>query len=100
MKTAQSVTDVNLPIELAELQRLFKKHGVLEASIFGSYARGEARSDSDLDILVKLAPDRNLFDLGGLQYDLDELLPGSIDVMTKLNKHFEPYITPDLVRIL
>ena len=100
MKTAQTVTNISLPIELAELQRLFKKHGVLEASIFGSYARGEARSDSDLDILVKLAPDRNLFDLGGLQYDLDELLPGSIDVMTKLNKHFEPYITPDLVRII
>ena len=100
MKTAQSVTDINLLIKLAELQRLFKKHGALEASIFGSYARGEARSDSDLDIFVKLAPDRNLFDLGGLQYDLDELLPGSIDVMTKLNKHFEPYITPDLVRII
>ena len=100
MKTAQSVTDVNLPIELAELQRLFKKHGALEASVFGSYARGEARFDSDLDLLVNLAPDRNLFDLGGLQYDIDALLPGSIDVMAKLNKHFEPYITPDLVRII
>ena len=92
-------TDIQLPIELEELRRLLKKHGVVEASIFGSYARGKARSDSDLDLLVKFAPGSG-FDLGGLQYELDETLPGGADVMTKLNKHFEPYITPDLVKVL
>jgi len=95
-----TTTDIRLPIELEELRRLLKKHGVVEASVFGSYARSEARSSSDLDLLVKLAPGRNLFDLGGLQYELDERLPGGADVMTKLNKHFEPYITPDLIKIM
>ncbi|HEY1644907.1 MAG TPA: nucleotidyltransferase domain-containing protein [Candidatus Saccharimonadales bacterium] len=94
------VTDIQLPIELDELLSMFDKHGVIHASVFGSYARGEATADSDLDLLVELAPDRSYLDLGGLQYDLDELLPGGVDIATKLNKHFEPYITPDLIEIL
>ncbi len=95
-----SIADLQLPIELTELHDLLKKHGVIHASVFGSYARGEATPDSDLDLLVELAPDRTLLDLGGLQYDLEARIPGGADVATKLNKHFEPYITPDLVEIL
>lgn len=89
-----------LPIELDELRQLLRQHGVVKASVFGSYARGEARATSDLDLLVELAPGKTYFDLGGLQYDLEERLPGGVDLVTKLNHHFEPYIRPDLIPIL
>jgi predicted nucleotidyltransferase len=92
--------ELQLPIELHELRTILKKHGVISASVFGSYARGEARPDSDLDLLVKLAPGRSLFDLGGLQYELEEVTKHSVDVATKLHPRFEPYITPDLIKIL
>jgi predicted nucleotidyltransferase len=73
---------------------------VVSASVFGSYARGEARPDSDLDLLVQLEPSRSLFDLGGLQFELEEITKHRVDVATKLHPRFEPYITPDLVEIL
>jgi predicted nucleotidyltransferase len=51
--------------------------------IFGSLARGEAREDSDIDILVDLEPGRSLFDLGGLLMDLQKLLAQKVDVVTE-----------------
>lgn len=91
---------LQLPIELEELRRILKKYGVVSASVFGSYARGEASAGSDLDLLVQLAPERTLLDLGGLQYELEERFSVHADIATKLNRHFEPYITPELVNIL
>lgn len=95
-----TATDLQLPIELEELRRILRQYGVTKASIFGSYARGDARPDSDLDLLVELEAGRSLFDLGGLQYDLDQRLSGGVDVMTKLHPRFEPYITPELIEVL
>jgi hypothetical protein len=95
-----TATSLQLPIELEELCNILKKHGVVSASVFGSYARGEARPDSDLDLLVQLEPSRSLFDLGGLQFELEEITKHRVDVATKLHPRFEPYITPDLVEIL
>lgn len=51
--------------------------------MFGSVARDEARSSSDLDLLVDLEPGRSLVDLGGLLMDLTELLGVDVDVVTE-----------------
>jgi len=59
------------------------KYGVDKAYIFGSYARGEATSESDVDILIKRGKIRTLFELGGLYYELEEILSKSIDIMTE-----------------
>jgi hypothetical protein len=73
---------------------------VQEARVYGSYARGEANSTSDLDLLVKLRPGRDLFDLAALQRELELRLPCGVDLATKLHPRFEPYIAADLVRVL
>jgi len=91
---------LQLPIDVNELRSLLEAHGIIKASVFGSYARGEATSQSDLDLLVELAPGKTYLDLGGLQYDLEKRIPGGVDITTKLNRHFEPYIRPELVEIL
>lgn len=49
----------------------------------GSVARGESKKKSDVDILVDLDSDRNLFGRGGLQIDLQELLGCKVDVVTE-----------------
>ncbi len=91
---------LQLPMSIDELRSLLKAHGVVKASVFGSYARGEATPQSDLDLLVELAPGKTYLDLGGLQYDLEKKIPSGVDITTKLNRHFEPYIRPELVEIL
>lgn len=51
--------------------------------VFGSVARCEDGPDSDLDILVEALPEMTLLDLGGLQDDLESLLPCRVDVVTE-----------------
>ena len=59
------------------------KYGAYNVRIFGSVARGEADSSSDVDFLVEMEPGRSLFDLGGLLMDLQELLDCNVDVVTE-----------------
>ena len=65
-----------------EILKLASQHGAHNVRIFGSAARGDASTDSDIDFLVELEPDRTLFDLGALVMDLQDLLDRKIDVIT------------------
>ena len=59
------------------------RHGAYNVRLFGSVARGDARADSDIDLLVDMLPGRSLFDLGGLWSDLNDLLGVHVDVVTE-----------------
>ena len=59
------------------------QYGAYDVRVFGSVARGEADETSDIDLLVKLKPGRSLMDLGGLLYDLQNLLGTNVDVVTE-----------------
>ncbi len=50
--------------------------------IFGSVLHGTDRDGSDLDLLVDALPGATLFDLGGLQVELEELLGVRVDLLT------------------
>lgn len=50
--------------------------------VFGSVLRGTDRDGSDLDLLVDALPGATLFDLGGLQVELEELLGVPVDLLT------------------
>ncbi len=66
-----------------EILRIASKRGAKNIRVFGSVARGEADSESDIDLLVDLEPGRSLFDLGGLLMDLQDLLDHKVDVVTE-----------------
>jgi uncharacterized protein len=66
-----------------EIIAIAAKHGAYNVRVFGSVARHEADSASDLDLLVEMEPERSLFDLGGLLMDLQELLGCQVDVVTE-----------------
>lgn len=58
------------------------EHGARNVRVFGSVARGEEQSASDVDLLVDLTHDRTLLDLVGLRLALEELLALDVDVTT------------------
>jgi len=64
-----------------EILAIFERNGARNIRVFGSVARGEADEESDLDLVVDLEPGRTFFDLGGLVYELGELLECRIDVV-------------------
>ena len=66
-----------------EILRIAAKYGAYNVRIFGSVARGEADSESDIDFLMNMEPGRSLFDLGGLLSDLEDLLGCSVDLVTE-----------------
>lgn len=64
-----------------EILRLAAKHGAHNVRVFGSMARGQARPDSDVDLLVDMEPGRSLIDLGSLLMDLQDLLGRQVDIV-------------------
>jgi len=72
-----------LQVKLGEILKVCAKYGAYNVRVFGSVAWNEADEQSDLDFLVELEPGRTLFDLGGLQYDLEHLLGCRVDVVTE-----------------
>lgn len=94
--------DLNLPITVHDLRLLLRSHGVVSASIFGSYARGEATADSDLDLLVDYASHATLFDHLALRAELEDRTRGPVDVVSDrtLSKYHRPYVERDRVEIL
>ncbi len=65
-----------------DILRIAAQHGAHNVRVFGSIARGEARPDSDVDLLVEMESGRSLLDLGGLLMDLQALLGREVDVVT------------------
>jgi hypothetical protein len=82
--TLQNIKEITLPI--------LKNYGIAKAFIFGSYARGEQREDSDIDLLIEYKPDakRSLFTLARLKIELEEALQRDVDVVTE--NALSPYI--------
>ena len=81
---------------------ILQKSGVTQAGVFGSVARGEAVEDSDVDILVEMAEDKNMFDLIDLQNSLEKVLGKKVDVITYRSVHhlLRDIIFKEQVRIL
>lgn len=77
------------------------KYNPLFIGVFGSYARGENKEDSDLDILIDFGGRVNLLDIIGLEQELSQLLGIKVDLVTKrsLNKYIKLYVERDLKRI-
>jgi predicted nucleotidyltransferase len=57
-----------------------RRHGVESIKVFGSFARGNARSDSDLDLLVEAGPNTTPFFPGGLLADLEDALGRRVEI--------------------
>ena len=75
--------------------RIATKHGAHHVRVIGSVARGEARPDSDIDLLVELEPDRSLLDHAALMIELEAFLGRKVDVATE--RGMRPHIRENVM---
>jgi len=86
------------PISKEEALSALKKHkaeltasfGVTEIGLFGSLARGEARPDSDVDVVVKMNKP-NLFSMVHIKECLEKELQRPVDIV-RLREKMNPYL--------
>jgi predicted nucleotidyltransferase len=86
---------------LMENEAALKARGVSHAALFGSRARGDNRPDSDIDILIDLAPEApiGVWEYAGLKAYIADLFEGPVDVVSHetLKPHIRPAATTDAV---
>ena len=64
------------------VEPIARKYGVTSIYLFGSYARGDATENSDVDLLVEKGSLRGMFALCGLYTEIAEALQTEVDVLT------------------
>ena len=84
-----STTEI-LKLKRPDILRLAHEHGAHNVRVFGSTARGEARADSDVDLLVEMDSGRSLLDLIELTQNLETLLERKVDILT--DEGLSPYL--------
>jgi uncharacterized protein len=80
-----------------------KEYDPLKIGIFGSFARGDNKKGSDIDILVEFKESPTLLTLIKLENDLSEILGIKVDIVTTgalKNKRIKKSIKKDLIKIL
>lgn len=81
----------------AQLEKL----GVKSLSLFGSVARGEARKNSDVDILVEFKGKATFDRYMDTKFFLEDLLGRKVDLVTPkaIKPRIKPYVMQDLVHV-
>ena len=91
-----------LPLSLDYIRQVlaeyFADKPVQRVEIFGSYARGEATANSDLDVLLSRVPGSRmtLFDLSDYKDDLEQKLQLSVDLGTQIDPYVWRYVKKDI----
>jgi predicted nucleotidyltransferase len=81
---------------VASIRNIAEGHGASRVRVFGSFARGDDTSASDLDLLIDLEPGRTLLDIVAIKQDLEDLLGIPVDVVTE--RSISPYIRETVLR--
>jgi hypothetical protein len=88
----------DIQAELKLLERPLRERGLTSLALFGSAARGTSRSDSDIDVLIDVAPDVkfSLIDLVSVKHFLEDRLGREVDVVTR--EGLDPAIRGRVIR--
>ncbi len=82
---------------LRENEAALRARGVSHAALFGSRARGDARPDSDIDIMLEFDPAARVtvFNYAGLKDYIAGLFDGPVDVVNR--EGLKPYVRPAVI---
>ena len=99
--------DINKKVyTLKEIKRIIKpilnKYGINDIYLFGSYARGEAKSNSDIDIYCDKGNIKTLIEQGELEEKLESALNKEVDIIfttSILDEYFKEQIKEDMIKL-
>ena len=97
----------NTVYTIDEIKRRFlpvtRKYDIAEAFLFGSYARGDATKDSDLDFYIRTGKLKSGWDIGGIWVETEKAMNKKIDIVyadqMEIDKEFEEEMRKDLIKI-
>ncbi len=89
-------TDDLLKRNREQILRVCAEHGARNVRVFGSFARGEAGPDSDVDLLIDVASEHSAWFPGGLLMDLQDLLGRKVDIVEPDALHW--YIRDNILK--
>ena len=84
------------------IKPILNKYGITNINLFGSYARGDATSNSDVDIYCDKGNIRTLIDQGMLEEELEKALNKKVDILfttSELNEYFKNKIMEDMIKL-
>ncbi len=95
------ITRQTLQQNRAAILAIATRYGAHDIRIFGSVARGDATTDSDLDLIVRFDPERSLFDHGGLLMELQDLLGVKVDIISErgMRERFRRHVMKETVAL-
>ncbi|MGH9233662.1 MAG: nucleotidyltransferase family protein [Acidimicrobiales bacterium] len=77
-----------LEVDLDRIAEICRRYGVARLEVFGSVGRGDARPDSDVDVLYELAPGARLgWEIEDLTDELSEVLGRPVDLVSRRALH-------------
>ena len=84
------------------IKPIMDKHGIKEIYLFGSYARGEAKPNSDVDIYCEEGDIRTFSDQDDFEDELKKVLGKEVDIVfmnVELNDFFKSQLDEDKIKI-
>ena len=78
-----------------EARSILERNDTDFAAVFGSHAKGEADKDSDVDILIRFAQPKSLFEIARIEEELSDSLGRNVDLVTE--NSLSPYIKDEII---
>ncbi len=91
------LTSEDILKKISDSMKNIRKYGVKRVGLFGSYAKGSQKVESDIDILVEFEKGKKTFDnYMGLKLFLEDLLNGKVDLV--ISEAIKPELKPHIMK--
>ena len=87
--------------EKEKIVEICRRNDISFCALFGSFARGEATKESDIDLLIRFAKPKSLLGHIGVTHELEDALEKDVDLITEneLSPHIKENVLRDLMVI-